>query len=104
MEGMISQSMVISQDIYRAQQEKGWETGRWAAGLVTKLLEVTHGQWLYRNLVIHEAKTGLLRTEQKEMIQQEIDKQLELGNNGLLEEDQYLTEINIGDMEQDITE
>ena len=101
MEGMISQSIVISQDIYRARQDEGWETGRWATGLVTKLLEVTHGQWLYRNLVVHEARTGVLRTEQKEAIQREIDKQLEMGNGDLLEEDQYLTEINLGDMEQD---
>ena len=101
MEGMISQSIVISQDIYRARQDEGWETGRWATGLVTKLLEVTHGQWLYRNLVVHEARTGVLRTEHKEAIQREIDKQLEMGNGDLLEEDQYLTEINLGDMEQD---
>jgi hypothetical protein len=76
MEGMTSQSMVISQDIYRARIDTGWETGRWATGLVTKLLEVTHSQWLYQNLIVHDAKTGVLRTEQKEMIQWEIDKQL----------------------------
>ena len=69
MEGMISQIMVISQIIYWAHQDKGWETGRWATSLVTKLLEVMHGQWPSQNLVVHEAKMGVLRTEQKEMIQ-----------------------------------
>ena len=101
MEGMILQSMVISQDIYQAQQDEGWETGRWATGLVKKLLEVMHGQWLYWNLVVHKAHTGVLHTEHKEAIQREIDKHLEMGNGDLLEEDQYLTEINLGDMEQD---
>ena len=44
---------------------------------------------------------GTLRTAQKEIIQWEIDKQLELRSDGLLEEDQYLTEIILGDIEQD---
>ena len=98
---MISWSLVISQDIFRAQNDAGWETGRWARGLVVKLLELTHRQWLYRNVVVHDAKMGTLRTAQKENIQREIDKQLDLGSEGLLEEDQYLTEINLGDIEQD---
>ena len=101
MEGMISRSLVISQDIYWAQHDTGLETGRWARGLVVKLLELTHGQWLYRNVVVHDAKMGTLRTAQKENIQREIDKQLDLGSEGLLEEDQYLTEINLGDIEQE---
>lgn len=53
---------------------------------------------------MYEAQTGELQTEYKETIQQEINKQLEMGNEGLLEEDQYLTEINLSNMEQDIEE
>jgi hypothetical protein len=30
----------------------------WSVGLVTKLLEVTHGQWLYRNVHVHDRVTG----------------------------------------------
>ncbi len=55
-------------------------------------------QRLYRNLVVHEECTGMLHTMQKEAIQQKIDKQIKLGPDGLLEEDQYLAEINLGDL------
>ena len=26
----------------------------WAKGLAIKLLEATHGQWLYRNMIVHD--------------------------------------------------
>ena len=41
--------------------------------LVTRLLEVTHGQWLYRNVQIHDRITGTLATQQKEELQMEIE-------------------------------
>lgn len=50
---------------------------------------------------MHEVHTELLQTKHKEEIQQEIDKQLELRKDDLLEEDQYLAEINLGDVETD---
>ncbi len=42
---------------------------------------------------------GTQATLRKEELQREIEKQLELGVTGLLEEDQWLIEINLGDME-----
>ena len=31
----------------------------WAKGLTIKLLEATHGQWLYRNMLVHDTVSGL---------------------------------------------
>ena len=53
-------------------------------GLVTKLLEVTHGQWLYRTIQVHDKISGTLLT---------------LGMAGLLDEDCHLAECNLGDLE-----
>jgi hypothetical protein len=58
-----------------------------------------HGQWIYRNIQIHDWVAGTQATLRKEELQQEIEKQLELGTMGLLEEDQWLVEVNLGDME-----
>ena len=52
---------------------------KWAQLLVTKLLEVTHGQWLYRNIQVHGTSTGELATQRKEKLQKLIGDQLELG-------------------------
>ena len=71
----------------------------WAKGLVMKLLEITHGQWLYRNVQVHDAASGLKAVERNEELQREIEYQILLGGTGLDEQDRYLLEINVGDLE-----
>jgi hypothetical protein len=72
---------------------------KWAIGTIIKLLEAMHAQWLYRCIQTHDKATGTLWTLQKEELQREIDWQLEAGSDDLLEEDQYLAEVNIEDLE-----
>jgi hypothetical protein len=39
-------------------------------------------------------------TVRKEATQKEIEEQMELGGDGLVEEDQWMLEVNLGDMEK----
>ena len=64
-----------------------------------RLLEVTHGQWLYRNLHVHDAVAGVNATARKEEIQRFIEDQVEMGEEGLDERDHFLLEINLEDLE-----
>ena len=75
----------------------------WARGLVIKLLEVTHGQWLYRNVHVHDTASGIAATARKEEIQRFIEDQIELGEEGLDEKDHYLLEVNLKDLETTTT-
>ena len=43
-----------------------------------KLLEATHGQWLYRNVVVHDIVGGLEAVKRKQELQSEIERQVEL--------------------------
>ena len=52
-------------------------------GLVIKLLEVTHGQWLYCNVHMHDFKTGDLASKRKEELRKALEDQLYLGEEGL---------------------
>ena len=67
--------------------------------MVIKLLEATHGQWLYRCIQVHDRVQGTLATQRKEELQREIEDQQEQGFDGLLEEDQYLEEVKLEDLE-----
>ncbi len=64
-----------------------------------KLLETTHGQWLYQCIQIHDkvAGTGIIAC--KEEIQRKIERQLELGTEDLLDVDQYSAEVNTNHLE-----
>ena len=99
MEGMICKEMrEIQNDHYHVHGSRLSAT-RWAKGLILKLLETTHGQWIYRNVQIHDNVAGTQVTLHKEAILREIEEQMELGNAGLLEEDHWMLEVNLGDLE-----
>ena len=46
----------------------------WMTGLIIKLLEITHGQWLYLSVMVHDSTTGTLITKRKEEMQLEIER------------------------------
>jgi hypothetical protein len=99
MEGMISRRMHGIQSLYHLREGTHLSPKQWAQGLILKLLEATHGQWIYRNIQIHDSVAGTQANLRKEAIQREIESQMELGTAGLLEEDHWMMEVNLRDME-----
>jgi hypothetical protein len=99
MEGMICTRMREIQCMHHISEETQVNSERWAQGLILKLLETTHGQWLYRNVQIQDPVLGTPATLRKEAIKKEIEQQMELGDAGLLEEDNWMLEVNLGDLE-----
>jgi hypothetical protein len=39
---------------------------KWRTGLITQLLEIMHGQWLYRNYIVHDPVSGTIAAVKKE--------------------------------------
>jgi hypothetical protein len=99
MEGMISRELVELQKYAIIESESRMSVDTWAKGLVIKLLEITHGQWLYRNVVVHDKTTGDLVSRRKEEIRDALEEQLVLGEEELAEEDRFLLEINLDDLD-----
>jgi hypothetical protein len=99
MEGMVCKEIRAIQTTYTALSRSHMSAERWTEELITKLLEVTHGQWLYRNIQVHDKDASTLTTLREEEMQMEIEEQEALGSDGLLDEDCYLGECNLGDLE-----
>jgi hypothetical protein len=57
-----------------------------------------------QNIWIHDSVAGTQATLPKETIQHEIEEEMELGAAGLLEEDHWMMEVNLGDMEATLVE
>jgi hypothetical protein len=55
---------------------------------------VTHTQWIYQCILVHDRTTGTLISSHKENLLKEIEHQHTLGPEGLTEEDQYLLDCN----------
>ncbi len=98
MEEMICTWMHWIQSLHHYREGTHLSPKRWARSLIVKLLEATHGQWIYRNIQIHNLVAGTQATLWKEEIQREIEKQMELGMGGLLEEDHWMMEVILEDM------
>ncbi len=71
---------------------------KWATGLVTQLLQVTHAQWIYRCLLVHDRTSGTLVTLHKTKLLEEISIQLSMGVENLMEDDKYLLECNLSNL------
>jgi hypothetical protein len=99
MEGMISVEVIAIQRRAMGDDESKLTLEKWGAGLVTRLLETTHGQWLYRNVHVHDMVAGDLASKRKEELRKLLEDQIETGGIGLEEEDMYLLDINLGDLE-----
>ena len=79
MEGMICKEIGRIQRTHTGLQASQLSAEKWGVGLVTKLLEVTHGQWLNCNIQVCDNISGTLVTLRKEKLQLEIEWQQELG-------------------------
>jgi hypothetical protein len=93
LEGMISTEITSIQRQYIAVNGSRMSLDKWCTGLITRLLEITHGKWLYRNYIGHDPVSSTVATAEKEELLVEIERQRELGDAGLLEEDKYLAEV-----------
>ncbi len=90
--------ITVIQQQYMAVNGLRMSIDKWCTGLITCLLEITHGQCLYRNYIAHDPVSGIVVTARKEELLVEIEHQRELGDSGLLEEDKYLAEVNLEEM------
>ena len=99
MEGMLSREVVELQKYALVEVESRLTVDKWAKELVIRLLEITHGQWLYRNVMVHDRTAGDLASKHKEEIRRALEDQLELGEEGLEEDDRFLLEINLDELD-----
>ncbi len=98
MEGMLSVELVELQKYALVEAESRLTIDKWAQELVIRLLKITHGQWIYRNVMVHDRTAGELVSKRKEEIRKALEDQLEIGEEWLEEEDQFLLEINLEDL------
>ena len=101
-EVMISKELLVIQQDYLDQWgARGTPTTPpyWAKVLIVCLIEITQGQWLYLNVHVHDTVTGLHATRIKEELQKEIEDQIHMGGEELVEDDKYLLDLNLEDME-----
>ena len=91
-EGRIStQWRQLQSDYYQSRQSPRLPS-RWASGLVSSLLQITHSQWVHRNHILHEKDEYGLRAAEHQGLASAIAQQFQSGIDGLHPRDFHLIE------------
>ncbi|KAL7519692.1 LOW QUALITY PROTEIN: hypothetical protein ACHAWX_004449 [Stephanocyclus meneghinianus] len=98
MEGMVAGQIKAVLDSGGLVEDCSLTAEKWTLLLVQKLLETSHGMWIYCNLMIHDNNSRVLAIARKEKLQEESKQQLELGGDGLCKEDKWMMEVNLDDL------
>lgn len=62
-------------------------------GLVGQLLQMTHSQWIFRNITKHHHTNRTIKLKEQDDVLREIEKQLDLGIGQLPDESKFLLKI-----------
>eukprot|EP00956_Cyclotella_meneghiniana_P022163 scaffold41439_cov51-Cyclotella_meneghiniana.AAC.1 len=66
----------------------------WLTQLINKLLHITHGQWIYRNISKHHATLGMIRKTERRAMLLEIDRLAQLTPKDVPDDSKFLLEID----------
>jgi hypothetical protein len=96
--GMVSSKLLQIQSLHLTKSNSSFHATRWITGFITQLLQVTHTQWIYQCVLVHDRTTGMLILTHKEDLLKEIEFQPTLDPNTLAEEDRFLLGCSFDDL------
>jgi hypothetical protein len=71
--GMVSIKFLLIQSSHSTESNSSFHATWWISGFITQLLQVTHTQWIYQCVLVHERTTGTLISTHKEDLLKEIE-------------------------------
>jgi len=97
--GRIPISLRNFQQSYCASINSRMNGQDWTKALVTKLLNISHSQWMYRNFSLHSKTRGHLKLTHQAEVLTEIAKLSECNPEDVPEESRFLLEVEIVNLE-----
>ncbi len=70
----------------------------WTKQFTSKLLQITHSQWIYHNVALHDRRQGYLHMKSAEEIMREIKSLSSLAPKDVPEVSPFLLEINFTEL------
>jgi hypothetical protein len=72
MEGYISSHFYNIQQFHLLMSSNYLNGVDWTKQFISKILQLTHSQWIYRNIFLHDKRHGYLQNKQSESLLQTI--------------------------------
>ena len=96
MEGRISKKIYHLQRHHLTTTQLQTTGEDWIKQFITRLLHITHSQWVFRNFSLHDHQRGLLRRNKREEIFAEIEQLADTSPDEVPAESRFLLEFDLG--------
>ena len=96
MEGRISKKIYHLQRHHLTTTQLQTTGEDWIKQFITRLLHITHSQWVFRNFTLHDHQRGLLRWNKREEILAEIENFADTNPEDVPAESRFLLEFDYG--------
>ena len=94
MEGRISRHFFDVQNEYLTIGNHRMDAEQWKRQLISKILHITHSQWIFRNFTLHDKQRGWLRRKELHDIMEKIDQLRETDVDDVPEGSRFLLEMD----------
>ena len=98
--GRIPVSLRIFQQDYCASMNSRMNGQDWARSFVTKLVDISHGQWMYRNFSLHSKTKGHLKLSRQADVLTEIARLSDCRPDDVPAESRFLLEVEVNTLDQ----
>ena len=100
MEGKVATAIFRLQEHHLTASPSRLTIASWARQFLSRLLQITHAQWVFRNVTLHDAATGYLVERRREEILREIDDLAHTDPADVPESRRYLLEMDFTALER----
>ena len=94
MEGRISKHFYNIQCVHLAMSSSYLNGKDWTKQFIDRILRITHSQWIYRNVCMHDKKEGYLHHREMEEMKDKAEELAETNPADLPRESRYLLEMD----------
>ena len=94
MEGRVCKQIVTIQQAHLSSSDSLLNTDMWMRIFISKLLHISHSQWILRNFMMHDSTAGFLRLKDRLELITKIAELSSTNPNDLPEESRFLLEID----------
>ena len=98
MEGKISHQFHRIQEVHLIGTHTNMLASLWTKTLISKVLRITHSQWIFRNFMLHDHLDGYLQRSRQAEITMEIDQLLQTHVDEIPRDRAFLLELDIDDI------
>ena len=96
MEGRISQKLFKAQELHCTASPCRIIGRDWAKHFISRILQLSHSQWIFRNITLHDSARGVKKQERKKKVLREVVRLSTVESHKIPVESQFLLEIDFG--------